>query len=404
MWASGTGKENGPVARESKRTRDERRYGKPIRVIDRALSGRWKLPSWCAGLSDDFMAGAAEYRNKIIEDLGQATCVVADNVCEFLYAETPKEEWDIFKDFPCCAPPRPILFIEMLRPSRILSEGNVISSSRLPEAWGWLFKFTDRKTIIEKLNSEEHRNASIKSVLGQLNELAPKVDLSRLAEAKNSPDPMESVSRLTPIEQTVFMLGVQYAALQKGINIEQAIPKEAAWGAELELIMASGDNVTMPASVRLMIGENGSILHRPNFAFLGGTALDTKFAEQLRDSFNSISYPALLALSFMHCKNISLQQNEPDRALNNKRRHAGLKPFVRYHTINIEPMKKVLKTEGNSETEGLKRALHICRGHFSTYSEERPLFGRIAGTFWVPSHVRGSIKEGIVVSDYKVKV
>jgi hypothetical protein len=62
-----------------------------------------------------------------------------------------------------------------------------------------------------------------------------------------------------------------------------------------------------------------------------------------------------------------------------------------------------MRTEGRVETEGLKRALHICRGHFSHYSEEKPLFGRIAGTFWVPAHVRGSAKEGVIVSDYNVK-
>lgn len=106
----------------------------------------------------------------------------------------------------------------------------------------------------------------------------------------------------------------------------------------------------------------------------------------------------------MHCKNVVMEAVEPDRALNRERKKHGFKPFLRYHTIDIEPMKKVLRTEGNIEAEGLKRALHICRGHFSTYSEERPLFGRVAGTFWIPSHTRGSIKEGMVISDYNVKV
>lgn len=45
----------------------------------------------------------------------------------------------------------------------------------------------------------------------------------------------------------------------------------------------------------------------------------------------------------------------------------------------------------------------FCRGHFSTYTEDRPLFGKVSGTFWVPSHVRGSAKQGVVVSDYNVK-
>jgi hypothetical protein len=100
---------------------------------------------------------------------------------------------------------------------------------------------------------------------------------------------------------------------------------------------------------------------------------------------------------------VTLDAVEPDPHVNRERRRHGLKPFVRYHTINIEPMKKVLRTEGQIESQGLKRALHICRGHFSTYSEERPLFGKVAGTFWIPAHVRGEAKEGLVISDYRVK-
>ncbi len=67
-------------------------------------------------------------------------------------------------------------------------------------------------------------------------------------------------------------------------------------------------------------------------------------------------------------------------------------------------MKEVLRREGGSETNGLKKALHICRGHFATYSPEHPLFGKFTGTFWKPAHVRGSQEHGIVVKDYVIKV
>lgn len=113
--------------------------------------------------------------------------------------------------------------------------------------------------------------------------------------------------------------------------------------------------------------------------------------------------PVLLALSFMHCKNVTLDAVDPDAALNRERRKAGLKPFVRYHTINIEPMKQVLRTEGGVEENGLKRALHICRGHFATYSDSfmgRPLAEPM--TVWRPAHVRGQASEGVVFKDYRV--
>ncbi len=149
--------------------------------------------------------------------------------------------------------------------------------------------------------------------------------------------------------------------------------------------------------------DKGKLVRNP------GLRLDDRFqriGELLGDPLHlamEALVPILLALSFMNCSNVTLNEVNPNPVINRERRKAGMKPFVRYHTINIEPMKKVLRTEGNIETEGLKKALHICRGHFATYSEEKPLFGKVAGTFWVPAHTRGSLKQGVIVSDYNVK-
>lgn len=112
--------------------------------------------------------------------------------------------------------------------------------------------------------------------------------------------------------------------------------------------------------------------------------------------------PILLAICFLHCKNVILHAADvpPKLARAYARRHK--RDLVSFHTIEIGPLRAVLASEGSQETVGLKRALHICRGHFATYSEERPLFGRIAGTIWVPAHVRGSRSEGLALKDYKV--
>jgi len=112
---------------------------------------------------------------------------------------------------------------------------------------------------------------------------------------------------------------------------------------------------------------------------------------------------ALFALSFMHCKNIVLTQTEKkDRGFFERETKQVDKLDIRHHTIDIHPIKTILKKEGNSEVTGLKKALHICRGHFSTYTEERKLFGKVAGTFWIPQHTRGSLEYGEVTKDYKI--
>jgi hypothetical protein len=77
-------------------------------------------------------------------------------------------------------------------------------------------------------------------------------------------------------------------------------------------------------------------------------------------------------------------------------------PRLAYHELDIGPMRDVLATEGQLESVGLKRALHICRGHFATYSEDRPLFGKYTGQFWKPSHVRGAAEFGLIQKDYNV--
>lgn len=115
-------------------------------------------------------------------------------------------------------------------------------------------------------------------------------------------------------------------------------------------------------------------------------------------------YVAGLALSFMHCKNVHVIDAEPEvsRQVRRLRSRAGLPPEPKHKTLVIDPMKEVLRREGGSERVGLQRALHICRGHFSHYSDERPLFGKYAGTFWVPAHVRGSTEAGAITKDYRV--
>ncbi len=46
--------------------------------------------------------------------------------------------------------------------------------------------------------------------------------------------------------------------------------------------------------------------------------------------------------------------------------------------------------------------LHMVRGHFKTYTPEKPLFGRMTGTYWWAHHLRGDESAGVVHHDYEV--
>lgn len=112
--------------------------------------------------------------------------------------------------------------------------------------------------------------------------------------------------------------------------------------------------------------------------------------------------PAMLALSFMNCRNVASRDVSDTANPSGKWLRRQKQPRLTYHVLDIVPMKEVLRAEGGVEHNGLKKALHICRGHFATYTPDKPLFGHITGTFWKPSHVRGDIKQGAVVKDYSI--
>lgn len=122
--------------------------------------------------------------------------------------------------------------------------------------------------------------------------------------------------------------------------------------------------------------------------------------EEIAGFFSSMLQPALLAISFLHCKNTYEVTQRPPAAQAKKRRKQGVE-LVTYKTLAIEPICRVLKYEGEAESRGIKYALHICRGHFKDY-REKGLFGKYKGIYWWAQHLRGDLDEGVVVKDYKV--
>lgn len=131
------------------------------------------------------------------------------------------------------------------------------------------------------------------------------------------------------------------------------------------------------------------------------------FNDSLNQNFDTkvvlrIASVAMLAISFMNCKNVTRTDVTCSEGPSDKWLRRQKLPKLRYHVLNINPMKEVLRTEGGIEKNGPAKALHICRGHFATYTEDKPLFGRSVGTFWIPQHVRGKAENGMVIKDYKV--
>ncbi len=276
------------------------------------------------------------------------------------YMMHDKDEWVIQDDFPNCAPPFDFAFYEMRGVSKM------------------------------KINGVVHERHDVQNLR-----------YGMLVEAHEGKD----------YQPAYLMLLRKAIGTDDAPDAMLAAVKAARWMCFAGAYVTNGARVVKTHLWFWCVGHDGKVIPGENGspylmgitnqlrAFLASTDSDIHFAAS---QFNAgLFHPYLLATSFMHCKNVVRIENTPPAKASARRIKEGRPALVSYYTLQIEPMREVLKREGGVETNGLKRALHICRGHFATY-DEKPLFGRVKGTFWIPQHTRGSARQGIVAKDYSV--
>lgn len=105
------------------------------------------------------------------------------------------------------------------------------------------------------------------------------------------------------------------------------------------------------------------------------------------------------AFSFANCKNVVQRErgftSPPIHWVNDGH------PRVRYRVLAIDGRASV-RMDGEPEPTGRRLSLHIVRGHFATYTPEKPLFGKHTGNFWVSQHTRGDASVGEIRKDYRI--
>lgn len=146
-----------------------------------------------------------------------------------------------------------------------------------------------------------------------------------------------------------------------------------------------------------MFDEAGKIID--NF---GGTAY------YMREDFEtglkflaSMLAPAFFGFSLAHCKNIEIVDVKKDfKKLNKNRKKKNKSPLFEFKVVKLTDASKKVYTIHDLNDSRKKVNFHICRGHFKEYNEEKPLFGKLTGKFWVPQHTRGDIKKGFTKKDY----
>lgn len=123
--------------------------------------------------------------------------------------------------------------------------------------------------------------------------------------------------------------------------------------------------------------------------------------ESCRQMAYTTGYLAFLAIRLLNAKNIGTKTHKPTRS--QRKKHPGSKIFE-YKTLTIVRPGQKEKSNGDQgapQVVGLT-PLHFCQGHFKTFTEEKPLFGKVVGEFWWSPQMRGNAKNGIIEKEYKV--
>lgn len=294
--------------------------------------------------------------------------LIVDEIAEMYYAN-PKEEWwvssheDNPSDFPNVAPPFDVFTVEWNSPDRVWIHGSW--EEQKPSQHGVVC------TTIPVSDG-----LSVNSVLSQVKELV-------LGRNSNHPVLFQTDRTEKAISKSRWVMVLSYWTA----FFAKPSFGRPYWTGCTSVVVVDGRGVPIDW---FQLG--------PGFYYREDNIWKSDLS-----IINSPTHIALLTLSFMHCKNVELRDTQEftDRKwLKRKKLRTVL-----HKTLVLKPLKKVLRTEGGMDKHGLRKALHICRGHFKTYGEDSPgMFGKLHGTFWVPQHVRGDAQNGTIVKDYRVQL
>ncbi len=104
-------------------------------------------------------------------------------------------------------------------------------------------------------------------------------------------------------------------------------------------------------------------------------------------------------------RNIVTKCKVPPEKLNKKRIKHHHEPYDKYYILEVFTGVPKEKFQGEVPWDYHSHenvAFHMCRGHFKTYTEDAPLFGKYAGTFWWQPQARGKKENGTIIKDYEV--
>lgn len=355
------------------------------------------------------------------------------NLSDFFFQNDEKGDFNLIEDFPNIAPVFPRFWIECRAPKQVLSPEGVkpYPLNDCPPEWGVLFIGTE---IASLTDNERHLIPTaitpgarwvLQGILFSTGYFDTKIQPRFAWWMPVLADGTQPI-RETPIDRQIKVIVYESPQAEVKVNY-QPDPARPGFG-QIELT----DELIEAGMVELKAFDGGvwsrgrtlvpyPVQYRTTLwriqttrAYFQVTALGLPANKQKRpqavaavvnaeEEYWLNFFPVcLMALCFLHCKGVTVETVKPPIALSKKHTKRYGRPLCTHGVLKIQPMRKVLETEGGANQTGLKRSLHVCRGHFSDY-RVNPLFGKYKGIYWVPAHLRGSIERGFHTKEYAVE-
>lgn len=260
---------------------------------------------------------------------------------------------------------------------------------RLPYSHAW-FEFTDRSRI---------RSAEESEAIGWFSEVNYAVEMAEY------PIPGESVPEL--IVALTRKGGSQFG--KSGLWLGDAVSCIKARGF---IKPPTNTPTTAMNTMRTIIQKIEAFLYVDK----DGKPIDVYYAidapgmpsdaqRYLKESFGSFLHAAWMAIGIANCKNITTS-TATTRPTTSKKDRKKRRPETTYQVINLPTPTRRSGTNAKpgEDTQGKSATrLHTVRGHFKTYTKEKPLMGMHVGTYWWSWTARGNADNGEIISTYNVK-
>lgn len=351
------------------------------------------------------------------DSIARAVSINIQNVWEY-YSSHMSEFTRVKEDFPNIAPPWPRAFFEYRTP--IMGPNDtVVGSMNI----GVLVDSNLRRSIANTSAEELERIARLIAISGTIEESTKKY----FEKSPDSVDPDKYNAVKDIIAQNVYKepgkiwaaLGVirQEACRNTAIEYLRSIESSKIKWESVFIIYVSGKvdktdfgpfevahsavGITAEGGIQLSISGDDEN-HWP-LRLYPDNVNKIPIDGYKPEDFIRWLYPVFLAISFSHCKNVEVVDSRVRKVPPRLRKMMSLQSdTVVTKVLKINPITRILESEGDIGNSGIKTALHTCRGHFRDY-RERGLFGRTRGVFWFDQHVRGTNMSRVVHKSYKVE-